>query len=110
MSPIDSASLASAPPRLLNQVRARIRVEHYSIRRVYVHWIRRFVLHFDKRHPRELGACHVEAFLSDPAVTRRVAASTQNQAKVALLFLCREVLEIELPWLDGITRARALTP
>ena len=84
-------ALSPAPPalRLLDQVRARIRVKHYSIRteETYVDWIRRFVLHFGKRHPRELGARHVEAFLSDLAVTRRVAASTQNQAKAALLFL-----------------------
>ena len=111
MSSIDSPPLAPAPPapRLLHQVRARIRVKHYSIRteETYVDWIRRFVLHFGKRHPRELGAHHVEAFLSDLAVTRRVAASTQNQAKAALLFLYREVLELELPWLEGITQARA---
>ena len=86
---IDSASVAPAPPalRLLNQVRARIRVKHYSIRteETYVDWIRRLVLHFGKRRPREVGARHVEAFLSDLAVTRRVAASTQNQAKAAVL-------------------------
>ena len=107
MSSIDSPPLAPAPPalRLLDQVRARIRVKHYSIRteETYVDWIRRFVLHFGKRHPRELGAHHVEAFLSDLAVTRRVAASTQNQTKAALLFLYREVLEFELPWLEEIT-------
>jgi len=108
--PVDSVPFASAPspPRLLDQVRARIRVKHYSIRTedTYVDWIKRFVLHFGKRPPRELGARHVEAFLSDLAVTRRVAASTQNQAKAALLFLYREVLEVELPWLEGITQAR----
>src|SRR5471030_3297411 len=111
MSSIDSPSLAPAPPalRLLDQVRARIRVKHCSIRteETYVDWIRRFVLHFGKRHPRELGARHVGAILSDLAVTRRVAASTQNQAKAALLFLYREVLELDLPWLEGITQARA---
>ena len=110
MSQIDSAHVAFAPPapRLLDQVRARIRVKHYSIRteQAYVDWIKRFVLHFGKRHPRDLGARHVEAFLSDLAVARRVAASTQNQAKAALLFLYREVLEVELPWLEGITQAR----
>jgi hypothetical protein len=80
-------------------VRARIRVKHYSIRTedTYVDWIRRFVLHFDKRHPRALGPRHGDAFLSDLALSRRVAASTQNQAKAALLFLYREVLELELP-------------
>jgi Phage integrase, N-terminal SAM-like domain len=87
MGSIDPPPLAPAPPapRLLDQVRARIRVKHYSIRteEAYVDWIRRFVLHFGKRHPRELGAHHVEAFLSDLAITRRVADSMQNQAKAA---------------------------
>ena len=95
-------------PRLLDQVRARIRVKHYSIRteQAYVDWIKRYIRHFDKRHPRELSAEHLEAFLSHLAVARNVAASTQNQAKSALLFLYKEVLEIELPWLDGVTQAK----
>lgn len=99
---------ASQPPKLLDQVRARIRVKHYSIRTEdqYVFWIRRFIYFHDKRHPREMGATEVEAFLSDLAVNGRVAASTQNQALSALLFLYREVLEIQLPWLDNITRAK----
>ncbi len=99
---------AANPPKLLDQVRARIRVKHYSIRTEdqYVHWIRRFIFFHDKRHPRDLGAAAVEAFLSDLAVNGRVAASTQNQALSALLFLYREVLEIALPWLDNITRAK----
>ncbi|MRR50411.1 MAG: integron integrase [Rhodocyclaceae bacterium] len=102
--------VASSPnsPKLLDQVRARIRVKHYSIRTEdqYVHWIKRFILFHGRRHPREMGAAEVEAFLSDLAVTGRVAASTQNQALSALLFLYREVLAIELPWLDKITRAK----
>ena len=99
---------ASQPPKLLDQVRARIRVKHYSIRTEdqYVFWIKRFIYFHDKRHPREMGATEVEAFLSDLAVNGRVAASTQNQALSALLFLYREVLEIQLPWLDNITRAK----
>jgi integron integrase len=99
---------ASQPPKLLDQVRARIRVKHYSIRTEdqYVFWIKRFIYFHDKRHPREMGATEVEAFLSDLAVNGRVAASTQNQALSALLFLYREVLEIALPWLDNITRAK----
>lgn len=98
----------TSPPKLLDQVRARIRVKHYSIRTEdqYVHWIRRFIFFHGKRHPREMGASEVEAFLSDLAVNGRVAASTQNQALSALLFLYREVLEIQLPWLDNITRAK----
>jgi integron integrase len=99
---------ASNQPKLLDQVRARIRVKHYSIRTEdqYVHWIKRFIYFHDKRHPREMGAAEVEAFLSDLAVNGRVAASTQNQALSALLFLYKEVLEIALPWLDNITRAK----
>jgi integron integrase len=96
------------PPKLLDQVRARIRVKHYSIRTEdqYVFWIRRFIHFHGKRHPRDMGAPEVEAFLSDLAVNGRVAASTQNQALSALLFLYREVLEVRLPWLDNITRAK----
>lgn len=96
-------------PRLLDRVRERIRVKHYSIRteQAYVDWIRRFILFHDKRHPQEMGAAEVEAFLTHLAVVGRVAASTQNQAKSALLFLYREVLLVELPWLDGVTQARA---
>lgn len=99
---------APAAPKLLDQVRARIRVKHYSIRTEdqYVLWIKRFILFHGKRHPRELGAAAVEAFLSDLAVNGRVAAATQSQALSALLFLYREVLEITLPWLDGVTRAK----
>lgn len=95
--------------RLLDQVRGKVRLKHYSIRteQAYVDWIRRFILHFDKRHPRELGAAEVEAFLTHLAVAGKVAASTQNQAKSALLFLYKEVLEIELPWLDNVERAKA---
>ncbi|MCC6213093.1 MAG: integron integrase [Burkholderiales bacterium] len=99
----------SHAPKLLDQVRGKIRLKHYSIRteQAYVDWIKRFILHFGKRHPRELGAAEVEAFLTHLAVAGNVAASTQNQAKSALLFLYREVLETELPWLDNVERARA---
>ena len=99
----------SHAPKLLDQVRGKIRLKHYSIRteQAYVDRIKRFILHFGKRHPRELGAADVEAFLTHLAVAGNVAASTQNQAKSALLFLYREVLETELPWLDNVERARA---
>ena len=95
-------------PKLLDQLRARIRARHYSIRTedAYVDWTRRFVLHFDKRHPRDMGSVEVEQFLSDLAVRRNVSASTQNQAKSALLFLYRQVLGQELEWLRNITQAR----
>ena len=83
-------------------------MKHYSIRTEtqYLQWIRRFILFHDKRHPRDMGAAEVEAFLTHLAVEGRVAAATQNQALSALLFLYREVLGINLPWLDGVVRAK----
>lgn len=92
-------------------MRARIRFKHYSIRteQAYLDWIRRFIRHFDKRHPLEMGASEVEAFLSHLAVVGKVAASTQNQAKSALLFLYKEVLGVELPWLDKVESAKTST-
>lgn len=99
---------ASPPPRLLDQLRARLRTLHYSIRteQVYVDWARRFILHHGKRHPRDMGAAEVEAFLSHLAVQRNVSAATQNQARSALLFLYREILGIELPWLSEVISAK----
>jgi integron integrase len=99
---------ALEPPRLLVRVRDRLRLKHYSIRTedAYVDWIRRFIHFHGKRHPSELGADDVEAFLTDLAVSRQVAASTQNQAKSAILFLYKEVLNAALPWLDGIESAK----
>lgn len=96
------------PPRLLDQVREKLRVKHYSIRteQAYVDWIRRFILFHGKRHPATLSAPEVERFLSHLAVERRVAASTQNQALSALLFLYKEVLGRDLPWLDNVKRAK----
>jgi integron integrase len=101
----------ASPPKLLDQVRNRLRVKHYSIRteQVYVDWIKRFIHFHDKRHPREMGAAEVEAYLTHLAVKNRVSPSTQNQAKSALLFLYREVLELPLPWLDKVTQAKAPT-
>ena len=98
----------SHAPKLLDQVRGKIRLKHYSIRteQAYVDWIRRFILFFGKQHPRELGAAEVEQFLTHLAVEGNVAASTQSQAKSALLFLYREVLDNELPWLDNVERAK----
>jgi integron integrase len=96
-------------PRLLARVRAKIRLKHYSIRteQAYVVWIKRFIWFHGKQHPATLGPAQVEAFLTDLAVTREVAAPTQNQAKSALLFLYKEVLGIELPWLDRVEKAKA---
>jgi len=108
MSSNPSPSESASAPRLLDQVRGRIRFKHYSIRteQAYLDWIRRYIRHFGKRHPRDMGAEEVQAFLTHLAVAGRVAASTQNQAKSALLFLYKEVLEIELPWLDKVESAK----
>jgi integron integrase len=97
-----------AKPRLLDQVRDRIRLKHYSYRteQQYVGWIKRFILFHGKRHPADLGGTEVEAFLSHLATDRDVAAATQNQALAAILFLYRHVLDVELPWLDGVVRAK----
>jgi len=99
---------AAAAPRLLERVRAEIRLRHYAIRTesAYVDWIRRFVRFHGRRHPRELGAREVTAFLTSLAVERGVSASTQSQAKSALLFLYRHVLGVELPWLDELVVAK----
>ncbi|MCX7109803.1 MAG: integron integrase [Proteobacteria bacterium] len=85
-----------------------MRLKHYSIRteEAYVNWIKRFILFQHKRHPMEMGAAEVKAFLTHLAVEGKVAASTQNQAKAALLFLYREVLAIQLPWLDTVEQAK----
>jgi site-specific recombinase XerD len=94
--------------RLLDRVREAIRMRHYSLgtEKVYVSWIRRFILFHDKRHPSEMGKHEVEAYLSYLAARRGVSPSTQNQALQALLFLYRYVLEIDLPWLDEVIRAK----
>ena len=98
----------AARPRLLDQVRDRIRFKHYSLRteQAYVDWIKRFIRFHGNRHPSDLSSAHVEAFLTHLAVDLQVAASTQNQAQSALLFLYREVLARELPLLDGVRRAK----
>jgi integron integrase len=95
----------------LDQVRSVIRIRHYSIRteHAYLDWIRRFILYHNKRHPRQMGSPEVEQFLSHLAIARHVAASTQNQALNAILFLYREVLKIDLPWLDNVQRAKRST-
>ena len=89
-------------------VRDALRVRHYSIRteEAYVGWIRRFILFHGKRHPREMGKAEITAFLTTLAVQGKVAASTQNQALSALLFLYRYVLETEVPWLDELVHAK----
>lgn len=106
--PIVTGNPSAEAPKLLEQVRDRLRLKHYSLRTetAYVGWIKRYIFFHGKRHPREMGKAEAEAFLTSLAVERNVSASTQSQALAALLFLYGEVLEIELPWLDEITRAK----
>ena len=103
-----NATPATQQPKLLDRMREAIRVRRYSLstERTYLHWAKRFILFHNKRHPAEMGAPEVEMFLSDLAIQRNVSASTQNQAMHAILFLYRDVLSIDLPWLDDITRAK----
>lgn len=96
------------PPKLLERMRIHLRTRHYSIRteEAYIDWARRFIVFHGKRHPQEMGAAEVEAFLSHLAVDRQVSASTQNQAKAALLYLYKQVLETDLPWLNEVVQAK----
>ncbi|MCZ2407306.1 MAG: integron integrase [Burkholderiales bacterium] len=98
----------SRPPKLLESMRIHLRTRHYSIRteEAYIDWARRFILFHHKRHPRDMGAEEVETFLSHLAVDRQVAASTQNQAKSAILYLYKQVLGMELPWLNEVIQAK----
>ena len=92
---------------LFEVARERIRTRHLAFRteQAYLYWMRRYVKFHGRRHPRDMGAVEVEAFLTHLAVGAKVGASTQNQALQALLFLYRQVLGIELPWLENVTRA-----
>jgi len=105
---MEMPSPLSRPPKLLDRVRARLRVLHYAIRteEAYVGWVRRYILFHGKRHPAEMGAAEVEAFLTSLAVEGRVAASTQNQAMAALLFLHQHVLETPLGPIDALRAKR----
>lgn len=98
----------SAKPKLLDQLRDRIRLKHYSRRTedAYLDWAKRYILYHNKRHPQEMGKKEIEGFLTYLATERQVAAATQNQAKAALQFLYKEVLEIQLPWLDEVEQAK----
>lgn len=92
---------------LLEVAREKMRTRHlaYRTEQTYLQWIRRYVAFHDRRHPRDLGAPEVEQFLTHLAVNGKVSASTQNQALQAVLFLYRQVLGVDLPWLENVTRA-----
>ncbi len=113
---LNSVIKPASPPvlratRLLDQVRERIRYKHYSLRteQAYVQWVCMFVKWHGLRHPRDIGQQEVEGYFAMLANERRVAAATHNQALSALLFLYREVLDMELPWFDGVQRLRLRT-
>ena len=95
-------------PRLLDQVRESIRLKHFSLstEKSYVYYIRDFILFHDKRHPKDMGASEIRAYLSHSTIDRHVAVSTQTVVLSALLVLHRQVLDIELPYIDGIERAK----
>ena len=101
-----TTAAAARSPKLLDRVRWHLRVKHYSIRteQVYVDWIRRFILFHRKRHPNEMGECEITEFLTHLAVNKHVAASTQNQAFAALLFLYQQVLDRKLDFIDNVQR------
>lgn len=104
----DNPDAIPRQPKLLERMRIHLRTRHYSLRteETYLDWARRFILYHNKRHPQEMGPAEVEAFLSHLAVDRQVSASTQNQAKAALLYLYKQVLGMDLPWLDEVVQAR----
>lgn len=99
---------APQKPRLIEQIRASMRTAHYSLRteNTYIYWIKLFIHWHGNRHPKDMGAREIEAFLSMLATDRHISPSTQNQALSALLYLYKRVLDIDLPWMDGITRAK----
>ena len=104
----NAASSNPQPAKLLDRVRAAIRARHYSLRteEAYVGWVRRFILFHRKRHPAEMGEAEINQFLTHLAVAENVAASTQNQALSAILFLYQEVLDRALDRLEGMVRAK----
>jgi hypothetical protein len=103
---MQTLDMEKPPKKLLEQTRDRLRLKHYSIRteRAYVDWIKRYILFHDKKHPEEMGAKEIEEFLTHLAVKRKVAPSTQNQALNAIIFLYREILELE----DHLNRVKLL--
>ena len=108
MHPEVKPEVVAPPKKLLDRVRDAVRVRHYSIHteEAYVHWIRRFIVFNQKRHPAEMGVVEVRAFLEDLVLEKNVAASTQNQAFNALLFLYEKVLETKLGDIRGVARSK----
>ena len=103
-APVPTPPTTPQPPKLLDRLRAACRVRHYSLRTedCYADWVKRFILFHGKRHPREMGAAEINAFLTHLAVEGHVSASTQNQAFSALLFLYQQVLQAPLEQIQGV--------
>ena len=101
-----STAAVASSPKLLDRARWHLRVKHYSIRteQAYVDWIRRYILYHRKRHPNQMGEKEITEFLTHLAVEKHVAASTQNQAFSALLFLYQQILERKLDFIDNVQR------
>lgn len=104
----DFAEKTLQKPRVIDQLRERLRYRHYSLRteQAYLHWVKRFIYFHNKRHPLDMGREEIVSFLSHLAIRRQVAASTQSQALSALLFLYKEVLAVDLPWLNEFERPK----
>jgi site-specific recombinase XerD len=105
---VQTNTTSEQPKKLLDQVRDKNRFKHYSLstEKTYIAWIKQFILYHHKLHPVEMGSLEVEAFLTYLATQRNVSSSTQNQALSAILFLYREVLAVNLPWLDNFERSK----
>ena len=99
---------SASQPKLIPRMRNALRVRRYSLKteKAYIHWVKRYLRFHNMRHPQEMGAHEVTAFLNHLASDRMVAGATQNQALAAMLFLYRHVLGVELPWLDDLVRAK----
>jgi integron integrase len=108
MNSISTHTAESRPPKLLTQLRERIRFHHYALstEKAYLHWVRAFIRFHEMRHPIEMGSAEVESFLTYLANARQVSASTHKQALSAILFLYKEVLRQQLPWMNEIGRPR----
>jgi integrase len=108
IKPDPQSPATTQKPKLLDQVRQTIRTRHYSYgtEKAYVHWIKRFILFHDKRHPLEMAEAEIGRFLSALATDAKVSASTQNQVLNALLFLYKEVLDKQIGFVDGVVRAK----
>lgn len=105
---MQQTTTSGSAPKLLDQVREKIRYKHYSLstEQVYVSWIKQYIIFHGRRHPSDMAGQHVEAFLTYLATKRHVSSSTQNQALSAVLFLYREVLMLDLPWLNNFERSK----